>query len=135
MNPSGSLSKHVWVTFQRKGYHFYGAAPDDVAYLRGRHRHLFKFRVKIQVWHEDREIEFHQFQNQIESWYDDGALDLDHRSCEMIADDLYLRLAEKYGSHNPRECIIEVSEDGECGAECQYSIPPNRTTEAGSSTS
>jgi hypothetical protein len=129
MNPSASLSKHVWVTFQRKGYHFYRNAPDDVAYLRDRHRHLFKFKVKIQVWHDDREIEFHQFQNRIEAWYDDGALELNHRSCEMIADDLYLKLVETYGSERARECTIEVSEDGECGAECQYSITAhNRTT-------
>ena len=115
--------KFVWVTFQRKGYHCYPDAPADVAYLQARHRHLFKFRVKIEVLGTNREIEFHQFQNRIEGWYDQGALQLSYKSCEMIADDLYHRIRVEY--HSPahsRELCIEVSEDGECGSECHYVI-------------
>jgi hypothetical protein len=114
--------KFVWVTFQRKGYHFYPDAPEDVGYLRDRHRHLFKFKVKIEVLHDNREIEFHQFQNTIEGWYDSGALELNHKSCEMMADDLYKLLVEEYSCGTPRELCIEVSEDGECGSECYYTI-------------
>lgn len=115
--------KFVWVTFQRKGYHFYPNAPADVSYLRDRHRHLFKFKVKIEVKHDDREIEFHQFQNQIEAWYDSGTLELNHKSCEMIADDLYRKLYHQYSTHEfTRDLCIEVSEDGECGSECHYVI-------------
>lgn len=111
-------SMMVWVTFQRKGYHFYPNAPEDVAYLRDRHRHLFKFRVGITAKHENREIEFHQFLNKIESWYDSGALELNHKSCEMIADDLAQRIEDEYGAG--RRLTIEVAEDGECGAICEY---------------
>jgi hypothetical protein len=115
--------KFVYVTFQRKGYHFYPDAPEDVSYLRSSHRHLFKFKVKIEVKSTNREIEFHQFQNQIEQWFDSGVLQLDHKSCEMIADDLYRRLYSTYTTHEfTRELTIEVSEDGECGSECHYVI-------------
>jgi len=115
--------KLVWVTFQRKGFHFYPGAPSEVAYLQDRHRHLFKFKVKIEVFHDDREIEFHMFLNKIESWYDSGALELNHKSCEMLADDLHAKLNKEYGgTGRPRECVIEVSEDGECGAECHYMV-------------
>ena len=116
--------KFVWVTFQRKGYHFYPDAPEDVGYLRDRHRHLFKFKVKIEVWHDNREIEFHQFQNKIEGWFDDGTLELNHKSCEMISDDLYRKIYNEYHyqGDQPRELCIEISEDGECGSECHYVI-------------
>jgi len=79
--------KIIWVTFQRAGFHRYPDAPDDVRYLAYEHRHLFKFKVGIEVFHDDREIEFHQFLRWLESLYAE-TLVLDHRSCEMIADEL-----------------------------------------------
>lgn len=106
-------SLRIWVTFQRHGLHRYPLAPNDVAYLRSIHRHLFKFKVSIQVHHDDREIEFHQFQNWLESLYDEQHLKLDYKSCEMIAEELLAQVALKYPS---RWVEIEVSEDGECGA-------------------
>lgn len=117
----------IWVTFQRKGYHFYPDPPEEVLYLKSRHRHLFKFRVEIQVFHDDREIEFHMFQNKIESWYDSGILELNHKSCEMMADELYQGIKEEYQSREipakkQRDLTIEVSEDGECGAIGSYRI-------------
>jgi hypothetical protein len=121
------MSKYIWVTFQRKGFHKYPSAPSDVVYLQSMHRHLFKFKVKIEVFHDDREIEFHQFMNKLESWYDSGALDLDYRSCEMMADELFYKIESEYRpipAHQPqkRKLIIEISEDGECGAECHYEV-------------
>lgn len=114
--------KFIYVTFQRVGYHMYPDAPSEVSYLQDRHRHLFKFKVQIQVWHNEREIEFHMFLNRIESWYNEGTLELNSKSCETIADDLYEKLKEAYGSEHPRDLIIEVSEDGECGAVCHYQV-------------
>lgn len=115
-------SKKIWVTFQRKGLHLYPAAKtdeslQDVAYLGYPHRHLFKFKVTIQVWHDDREIEFHQFLNWIESLYDSKLLALDSMSCEMIADALAAQIQARYPG---RDLTIDVSEDGECGAVCHY---------------
>lgn len=115
-------SKQIWVTFQRKGLHRYPAASSaaslsDVKYLGDVHRHLFKFKVAISVEHNDREIEFHQFLNWLESLYDQNMLQLDYKSCEMLADDLYEKIAVKYPG---RGIIIEISEDGECGVTCTY---------------
>ncbi len=111
-------NQFIWVTFQRVGYHRYPAAPAEVDYLQDRHRHLFKFKVKIQVWTNDREIEFHMFLNKIESWYNEGVLELDYKSCEMMAEDLAQKISQEYSSG--RQLVIEVSEDGECGAECHF---------------
>lgn len=112
----------IWVTFAKKGLHRFPAADDDpkladVSYLGFPHRHLFKFKISIEVWHDDREIEFHQFLNWIESLYDNQILQLDYMSCEMMADALAVKIQEKFPG---RKIIIDISEDGECGALCEY---------------
>jgi len=114
--------RRIWVTFQRAGFHRYPAASEDpklsdVSYLGSRHRHLFKFRVEIEIFHNDRELEFHQVLNYCESLYKDNHLEIDYKSVEMLADDLYLQLADKYPE---RTMTIEVSEDGECGCRIEY---------------
>jgi len=117
----------IWVTFQKVGFHRYPAAGEDplladVSYLASKHRHLFKFRVEIEIFHNDRELEFHQALNYCESLYQ-NQLDIDYKSVEMLADDLYIHLAAKYPE---RYMAIEVSEDGECGCRIEY----NRTRPA-----
>ena len=116
------LSSKIWVTFQRKGLHFYPqAATDptlaDVKYLGSEHRHLFHFNVGIQVFHDDRELEFHQFLNWVEDLYDSKTLQLNHRSCEMIADELAEQIAARYPG---RLLTVDISEDGEVGATNEY---------------
>lgn len=117
----------IWVTFKKEGIHKYPAAlddpnlatggPDDVSFLGYPHRHIFHFRVSIQVFHDDRDIEFIQFKRWLESLYSDGTLQLDYKSCEMISDDLADTISEKYPG---REITIEVSEDGENGSLSKY---------------
>jgi len=81
------------------------------------HRHIFKFRVSIEVFHDDRDIEFIQFKRWLEKLYAESTLTLDFKSCEMISDDLYLQINERYPG---RDVHIEVSEDGENGSLTQY---------------
>ncbi len=120
-------SRMVWVTFEKEGLHKYPAALDDpklatgdkydVSFLGYIHRHIFKFRVWIEVFHDDRDIEFIQFKRWMNELYE-GELNVDFQSCEMISDDLYLKIQERYPSRN---VWIEVSEDGENGALTTYS--------------
>lgn len=112
----------IWVTFQKVGFHkFPRASTDlalaDVSYLGTKHRHLFKFKVAIAVWHDDREIEFHQFLNYCESLFSAGSIDIDYKSVEMLADDMYAQISVKYPN---RQITIDVSEDGECGCTITY---------------
>jgi hypothetical protein len=114
--------RQIWITWQRAGFHRYPAASEDpllsdVSYLGLRHRHLFKFKVEIEIFHNDRELEFHQVLNYCESLYKDNHLEIDYKSVEMLADDLYLQLADRYPG---RYMAIEVSEDGECGCRIEY---------------
>lgn len=119
-----SKTTKIWVTFQRKGIHRYPAAATepklaDVKYLGDAHRHLFKFKISIDVFHNDRDLEFHQFLNWLESLYDDGIIQLDYRSCEMISDELASKINDKFPN---REITIDVSEDGEVGSFVVYRV-------------
>ena len=118
--------RQIWVTWQREGIHKYPAALTDpaladVQFLGYPHRHIFHFRVWIDVFHNDRDLEFIQFKRWCESLYnrDNSVLSLDHKSCEMIADDLYIQIAQRYPG---RVIHIEVAEDGENGALIKYEI-------------
>lgn len=115
--------RKIWVQFEREGIHCYPAAStdpelEDVSFLGFPHRHIFHFNVKIEVTHNDRDIEFIRFKRWLESLYN-GTLTLNHKSCEMIADELYLQIAAKYPD---REVEIIVSEDGENGATIKYHL-------------
>jgi len=115
--------KMIWVTFQKEGIHKYPAALEDpklatgdeydVSFLGYPHRHIFHFKVAIEVFHDDRDIEFIQFKRWLTKLYDQRTLELDYKSCEMISDDLYLQIQERYPGRNVE---IEVSEDGENGS-------------------
>jgi hypothetical protein len=132
-NIMADARKMIWVTFQREGIHYYPAALDDpkladVSFLGHPHRHIFHFRVWIQVFHDDRDLEFIQFKRWCESLYQtDGELELDYQSCEMIADALYLKIADKYPG---RDVKISVAEDNENGSETEYNTrrPSQRIT-------
>ena len=123
----GQSSKMIWVTFRKEGIHKYPAALTDpklatgdeydVSFLGYPHRHIFHFRVAIEVFHDDRDIEFIQFKRWLEKLYAEKTLALDYKSCEMISDDLYLAIVERYPG---RKVTIEVSEDGENGSKAEY---------------
>ena len=91
----------------------------DVSFLAHPHRHIFHFRVAIEVLHNDRDIEFIQFKRWLESLYNQSILELDYKSCEMIADDLYDQIAVRYPA---RKITIDVSEDGENGCLIDYNL-------------
>ena len=118
---SACTESMVWVTFRKEGIHKYPAALDDpklidVSFLGHPHRHIFHFKIWIEVFHNDRDVEFILFKRWLERLYD-GTLELDYNSCEMIADDLHKEVTNKY----PRRKIwISVSEDGENGCIKKY---------------
>ena len=122
-------SKMIWVTFRKEGIHKYPAAltdpklatggEDDVSFLGYPHRHIFHFRVWISVEHSDRAVEFIQFKRWLEKLYDQKTLQLDYKSCEMMAEDLFIEITKSYPG---KEIWIEVSEDGENGAFIKFPL-------------
>lgn len=111
--------KTIWVTFQREGIHRYPAAKDipGVEFLANDHRHIFHFKVQIEVFHDDRDIEFILFKRELESLYVDQTLQMDYKSCEMIASELAEYILNKYPN---RSLIVTTSEDQENGATLYY---------------
>jgi hypothetical protein len=118
--------KMIWVTFRKEGIHMYPAAAIDpklktgneydVSFLSTPHRHIFHFKVYIEIFHDDRDIEFIQFKRWLEKLYQDK-LELNYKSCEMISEDLHAEITERYPN---REIWIELSEDGENGSFIKY---------------
>jgi hypothetical protein len=129
-NAMNNAERSIWVTFNKEGVHMYPGADtdpklatgdwDDVSFLGIPHRHIFHFRVRIEVFHNDRDIEFIQFKRWMERMYAQDVLQLNHKSCEMIADDLYKEISAKYPG---RFVEIDVAEDGENG--CSNFYPKN----------
>ena len=137
-NVMQKASRSIWVSFQKEGIHKYPDADkdpklatgdwDDVSFLAVPHRHIFHFRVRIEVFHNDRDIEFIQFKRWMERLYNGGdktngqvsVLELDYKSCEMIADDLYQEISTKYPG---RFVEISVAEDNENGCSIFYPKP------------
>lgn len=117
----------IWVTFRKEGIHKYPAAATDpalatgdrydVSFLGYPHRHIFHFTVAIEVFHNDRDLEFLQVKRWLEDLYNQGTLELDFNSCEMISDALYEQIATRYPG---RDVEITVAEDGENGATISY---------------
>ena len=119
--------RNIWVTFTKEGIHCYPAAGTDpalntageydVSFLANPHRHLFHFKVWIEVFHDDRDVEFIQFKREPEALYSSGVMQLDYKSCEMMAQDLAKYIQTKYPK---RDLTIDISEDNENGSIIEY---------------
>lgn len=121
------VKKFIHVQFVKEGSHFYpdAATSDklatgneyDVSALANLHYHYFYFKVWIQVLHNNRDLEFIQFRRWLENLYNKKTLDVNHKSCEMIAEDLYHMIHLEYPG---REIRIDVSEDNINGAYLEF---------------
>lgn len=111
----------IWITFEFEGIHCYPNAPDEVAFLRDPHRHIFKVKIQLEVFHDDREIEFILFKRFIKD--NMKSEDCNYMSCENLCDYFNELIITKYEGYSQpekhiygRKMIIDVSEDGENGA-------------------
>lgn len=110
-----SIKTSVYAKLIVEGIHNWANCPiEEVSYLRDLHRHQFHIIAHRYVYHDDRDIEFIEFQHKIRAyltnkyWSDKYKCCLfGSMSCEMIGSELL----EKFGLFK-----CEVSEDGECGA-------------------
>jgi hypothetical protein len=114
------IKGYINVKNKIEGMHCYEGAPAEVAFLKQPHRHMFYINTQIEVFHDDRELEFimvqHRIQKELEQSYD--LPNLGTRSCEMIARNLLDTLQEWYGID--RDIWVSVYEDNENGATVKY---------------
>lgn len=98
----------VWITTEFVGFHRWVDAPDEVAFLRDWHRHIFKVKIAVKVTHSDRDVEFFIFKKQVKEFLDNKYQNRQFESsCEMIAE----HIAKHFNAFR-----VSVSEDGENGA-------------------
>lgn len=114
--------RYIQVTTQAEGLHHWPGAPTEENYLRQPHRHLFTVTVRMQVRHDDREIEINAFAR----WLHDqvlpslatapgngGPADFGTHSCEQLAEQITRQIRARHGEDRWIEC--EVLEDGILG--------------------
>ena len=112
------MKAFIKIKNQFEGIHRYKDAPDEVEFLKYDHRHIFTIRSKIQVFHEDRELEFIMVKRLIQRYLNErgdhsGCYYLGNKSCEQIAVEIYDLLKDRFGE---RKISVEVSEDNENSA-------------------
>lgn len=105
-----------------EGVHCYPGAPDEVAYLRQPHRHMFGITVEIDVYGDDRELEFIMLKHKVDCWVRKhlnalGVWEMETLSCEQVAIQLIAHLSVEYcNKEYNRHIIVSVDEDDENGA-------------------
>ncbi len=110
-------TQYIRVITQFEALHRWPGAPDEESYLRHEHRHLFTVDVRLEVHHNDRELEINAFKRwldrQLPQTQQFGHLpNLNSTSCEMIAGRIARAARETFG---PRGVTVEVLEDGILG--------------------
>lgn len=100
------------VRFQKQGFHRWIDATDDRLYLENRHRHLFHVEVKLELFGDDREVEFHDLLDFCQENFPGG--ELGEQSCEQMAIALAANIRERWSG---RAIVVGVYEDGEVGAQ------------------
>lgn len=113
------MNTYIVVTNSYEGIHRYKDAPDKVGFLRDYHRHIFNIRTQIEVFNDDRELEFILVKREIDNYFRDkkdnyGTYHMGDQSCEMIAINLIKHLKSLYGDN--RKITVSVFEDNENGA-------------------
>lgn len=116
------ILKTIVVRTQFEGIHCYPDAPKDVEFLKHPHRHMFYVEAEIEVFHDDRELEFILVKRDLDKFLKG---DLKSASCEMICRTVQQYLKRTYplngaqvsitGS-NERYVNVSVFEDDENGA-------------------
>lgn len=110
------IQKFVYVTFQKEFIHCYPEAPEEVRYLRYPHRHMAHIKVEVEVFEDDREIEFIMLKHKLER---EISLDkITSYSCEAVATNIFTFMQHEYSMS--RDMRITVSEDGENGSVLVY---------------
>ena len=103
----------IFVKTTFEAIHKWADAPQEVAFLRNPHRHLFHVKLTVEVFHEDRDLEFFTVKEQLDHTIKQILLDDPMQSCEWMAIKILFKMSTKYPS---RLMTCSVSEDGENGA-------------------
>lgn len=114
-----STSTFISITTRAEFIHSYPNAPEQVHFLRSPHRHILHISAEIEVFSDDRELEFIVVKRDLEFFIRTLGLEMHStRSCETVGRSILEYLKEEYGAR--RSVTITVSEDGENSAIIKY---------------
>lgn len=102
---------YIEVKNQIELIHCWPKAPVEVGYLRHLHRHVFTVYSTIEVFHDDRELEFIQVQHHLK-WFLGRYNFQPSVSCEQIARIVAQHILDEYGERNVRVSVFEDNENG-----------------------
>jgi len=111
------IETSIIIRHQFEGFHCWPDAPEEVSFLRDRHRHIFKIQLEIEVDHLDRELEFFIEQRFLKSLFA-STEECNGKSCEMMG--LMVIAAFNVRYNDDRSMTCEVSEDGENSGVVKY---------------
>lgn len=122
-----NIHRHVEISFQREIIHqfegsdtdpkFATGGDDDVSFLANLHRHTVYFYVRVNVLHNDREIEFFQLKRFCQTVFPGDTHNVGSASMEQLAERLLEALIER---HPNRDWEVRVLEDDENGVVVRY---------------
>lgn len=108
------IKRWIIVRWEFEGFHSYPDAPNEVAFLKNHHRHLFKCSAKIEVAHNERDLEFFIVKSFLQNI---SKSECDDRSCESLAEMFINAIRSRFAQ---RSVSVEVSEDGENSGVVEY---------------
>ena len=95
-------------------FHKWDNAPEEVAFLKLLHRHVFNVAVECEVTHDDRELEFFMVQKRLNQIIEDKIKPMPNtKSCEQMALAIQSNLKGIYN----RDFTVRIFEDNENGVE------------------
>ena len=110
------MNSSIVVKTSFEGIHQYLNAPNEVAFLKEPHRHTFFVEAEIEVFDDDRELEFIIVKRKLNTYLYSKPFG-NTLSCEQMAKQIIKFLLEEFGS---REMCVTVLEDNENGGRVYY---------------
>jgi len=104
----------IWAIIKTsfEGYHQWVEAPNDVAFLRNIHRHLFYVELWIEQKHTQRDIEYITAKKELNNVCQHERDLSTNQSCEDIATEIKNYYQKKYPDRKIKVYIFEDNENG-----------------------
>lgn len=114
------ITRWAKVTHSFEGIHSYPHAPDEVAFLRNAHRHMFHAVVWVEQHHNERDVEYILLKRFVmrETQFV-SVQDQFQASCETLAEILGGVVRAEYPG---RRIKVEINEDQENGALLEFDV-------------
>lgn len=105
------MKSSILVKTSFEGWHQYTNAPEEVEFLRHPHRHMFFVEAEIEVWDDDRELEFVIVKRMLNQYLYTKPFS-GECSCEQMSKQIINYLIQKLGDRNMCVTVLEDNENG-----------------------